>query len=391
MVPVTLEDHRDVQPPPAVPPGPVTRPTRRRSYTVAAVTAAVVLVAAAGAVVGHELWSTARSVIEHRNPIVSPYPNSVAHGAPANSAELAASIGPALVDVNTALQYQAALGAGTGMVLTGDGEILTNNHVIEGAGSITVTDVGNGRTYSATVVGYSHAEDIAVLKLSDASGLKTVAMGDSSKLAVGDGVVAVGNAGGFGGTPTYSGGSITALGRTISARDEFDGTTQTLTGMIETNAQVVSGESGGALVDSRGDVVGMATAGSVGFELDVPYGYAIPINQALAIAHQIESGRSTTGVHVGATAFLGVRAGAPASGVAGALVGEVLPRGPAASAGLVSGDVITMLAGRPVDSPEMLVQVMQAQKPGTVVELRFRDLSGQERSATVRLAAGPPL
>src|SRR3984957_19206152 len=137
-----------------------------------------------------------------------------------SSSAIASRVDPGLVDVVSSHGLQQATSAGTGMVLTSDGEVLTNNHVIEGATSIKVTDIGNGKTYNATVVGYDRSHDIAVLQLTNASGLQTVRIGDSSKVKSGDGVVGVGNAGGTGGTPSYAPGSITAVKQSITASDE---------------------------------------------------------------------------------------------------------------------------------------------------------------------------
>ncbi len=178
------------------------------------------------------------------------------------SRRLRPTASPGLVDVNSTLGYEGASGAGTGIVLTSTGEILTNNHVIDGATSISVTDVGNGKTYKATVVGYDKSHDIAVLQLQGASGLKTAKIGDSSKATVGESVVAIGNAGGTGGTPSAAGGSIIALNQQITASDELGGASEQLTGLIEVNADVQPGDSGGSLVNSAGQVIGIDTAAS---------------------------------------------------------------------------------------------------------------------------------
>jgi S1-C subfamily serine protease len=240
------------------------------------------------------------------------------------------------------------------------------------------------------VVGYDRSSDIAVLQLTGASGLKTIKAGDSSKLAVGDGVVAVGNAEGAGGTPSYAGGSITALDQTITAQDQASGTSEQLTGLIETNAQIISGDSGGALVNTSSQVVGMITAGSTGFRFQTEAGYAIPITQALAVAAQIESGRPITGIHRGNTPYLGVEVQTPTSATAGAEIVEVIPGGPAANAGLAAGDTITDLAGQPVASPTSLITLILTQKPGASVTVTYTDPAGQTHTATVQLTSGPP-
>ena len=219
-----------------------------------------------------------------------------------SSSSVADDVSPGLVDINSTFSYQGAGGAGTGIVVSSDGEVLTNNHVIDGATKITATDIGNGKTYDATVVGYDPSHDVAVLKLSDASGLTTAKLGDSSSLKVGDAVTGIGNAGGVGGTPSSADGSITGLNQTITASDEFGGTSERLNGLIQTDADIQPGDSGGPLVDGQGRVIGMDTAGSAGFQFsgDSGQAFAIPINDALKIALAIVSGKGSATTHVGA-------------------------------------------------------------------------------------------
>ena len=178
------------------------------------------------------------------------------------TAQIASKVDPGLVDVVSTLGDQNATAEGTGMVLTSTGEILTNNHVIDGATSIKVTDIGNGKTYTATVVGYDATKDIAVLQLQDASGLPTISLGDSSSVTVGSKVTALGNAGGKGGTPSVATGTVTALNQSITASDEGSGNSEQLSGLIESNAPIQAGDSGGSLVNSSGQVIGMDTAAS---------------------------------------------------------------------------------------------------------------------------------
>ena len=322
-------------------------------------------------------------------------------GAPSNVSAIAAAASPGLVDINSTLSYEGASGAGTGIVLTATGEILTNNHVIDGATSISVTDVGNGKTYKATVVGYDKTHDIAVLQLQGASGLQTAKIGDSSKATVGESVVAVGNAGGTGGTPSAAGGSIIALNQHITASDELGGASEQLTGLIEVNADVQPGDSGGSLVNSAGQVVGIDTAasgangdpfalyasGSTGNQ-----GFAIPINEALTIAREVVAGKASATVHIGGTAFLGVLLASDpvgGSGVSGAAVSGVVDSGTAAKAGLADGDVITSLGGHAVDSATTLSTLMAGYHPGTKVELGWTDGNGQSHTETVVLSSGP--
>jgi S1-C subfamily serine protease len=315
----------------------------------------------------------------------------------------AASVDPGIVDINTTLGYQGGRAAGTGIVLTSSGRILTNNHVIRGATKIRVTDLANGRTYSATVVGYDVSQDVAVLQLKDASGLKTAKLGDSSAVKLGDSVTAVGNAGGTGGTPTTSTGRITGLGRTITAGDG-QGAAEQLSGLIETDAQLEPGDSGGALVDGSGKVIGMLTAASSGFGFRFDFqnavsdGYAITINHAGALAKQIVAAKGSATIHIGATPMLGVSiqsAGfnpffGDTSTTSGALVQNVLQGSPAAKAGLTYGDVITALDGHAISSSTTLTNLLLARSPGNTVTLSWVDETGAGHRASVRLAVGPP-
>jgi S1-C subfamily serine protease len=236
-----------------------------------------------------------------------------------SASQIASRVDPALVDVVSTDGYQGATSAGTGIVLSSSGVVLTNNHVINGATAIKVTDIGNGKTYTATVVGYDDSHDVAVIQLQGASGLTTASLGNSSTVQSGDSVTALGNAEGKGGTPSVASGTVTALNQSISASDELSGVSEQLTGLIETNAPIQPGDSGGSLVNSFGQVIGMDTAAgssdqSAGQSATATQAYAIPINEAVSIAQQIESGTTTADVHIGATAFLGLELQGSSSG-----------------------------------------------------------------------------
>jgi S1-C subfamily serine protease len=271
--------------------------------------------------------------------------------------------------------------------------VLTNNHVIRGAGGLRVTDVSTGRNYAATVVGYSVAEDVAVLRLKGASGLKTARLGNSATVRVGDRVTAVGNAGGVGGRPTVTGGKVTALHRSITVSDESTGE-QRLQDLIKSDASVQPGDSGGPLLNASGRVIGITTAASSGFQFRgaSSAGYAIPLNRALAIAKQVKAGRSSSTIHVGPTAFLGVltRSNSDGGPAAGALVVDLVPGSAAAKAGLLPGDVITAFNGQTVSTPTQLARLVLRISPGSRVEVRWLDDLGTARRAVVRPAAGPP-
>jgi len=313
------------------------------------------------------------------------------------AAQIASQTDPALVDIVTTLGYQHGSAAGTGMVLTPNGEVLTNNHVVEGATSIKVRDVGNGRTYTAAVVGYSETSDVAVLQLSGASGLRTVQTGDSGSVAVGQHVVALGNAEGKNSTPSVATGTVTALGATVTAADQGSGTTEQLTGMIRTNAGIQPGDSGGPLVNASGRVVGMNTAASSPHSLpigttaaDTTAAFSIPINKALSIAHQIEAGESSSTVHIGATAFLGVQVSSSAfNGGTGVTIVGAVPGAAAANAGLGAGDVILSISGHSVNSGSDLQSVIASHRPGDKVTVVWQDQSGQTHSSVVSLSQGP--
>jgi S1-C subfamily serine protease len=265
---------------------------------------------ATGAAVGGLIAGTDHSVVGTTTAVSS---------TSLSTSQIASRVDPALVDIVSTDGDQQAISAGTGIVLSANGVILTNNHVINGATSIKVTDIGNGKTYTATVVGYDATHDVAVLQLQNASGLTVASLGDSSTVQVGDNVVALGNAGGKGGTPSVAAGTVTALNQSITASDELSGASEQLTGLIETNADIQPGDSGGSLVNSYGQVIGMDTAASSSTQADSQSGqapeqaYAIPIDEAVSVAKQIEAGDASSDVHIGATAFLGVEIGSSSS------------------------------------------------------------------------------
>jgi S1-C subfamily serine protease len=286
------------------------------------------------------------------------------------------------------------------------------------------------------VLGYDAADDVALIQIQGVSGLKTVTTADVSQLAVGDSVVALSNALERGGTPAVAQGNITALNQSITATDEDDSNPEKLTGLIETDAPIQPGDSGGPLVNSNGDVIGMDSAGSSNgtFTEAATDGYAIPIDHALAIAHQIESGAASTNVHIGSRAILGVEVGdqssAPANGSfgngdfggfggfgnfggfsefpwsifggnengngnavapsSGVSVSGVEPGEPADSAGIAAGDTITSVNGQSVASSDDLSAALASHKPGDQLQVGWVDGNGQTQQATVTLVAGPP-
>jgi S1-C subfamily serine protease len=304
----------------------------------------------------------------------------------ANNARQKAGANPntGIVDIYTTLGYQNGVAAGTGMILSRTGEVLTNNHVIRGATKFRVVDASTHRSYLATVVGYSVVRDIAVLQLAQASHLKTVRLGRSVRVHVGQRVVARGNAQGRGGLPRAARGKIVGLHRKIVALDET-GNTETLANLIATNAHVVPGDSGGPLQDSRNRVIGMVTAGSASGSAH--RGFAIPIRPALLFARLIMNGSSSAAVHVGPTAFLGVGLDDAAGG---AVVTQILPGLAAESAGLAVGDVITSLDGATISSSADVRQAVLGLVPGTAITIGWTDRNGNAQTGSITPTSGPP-
>lgn len=382
------------------------QPPRRGRAWLAAVVAALVLVSG-GIGIG---WVLTRSggtpSIRTEAPLKTVPPAGSSNGqATRELTQQAISnlVDPAVVDVNTVIDGfgnsgSVGRGAGTGMILTASGEVLTNNHVIAGATSITVTIQGRSGSYKATVVGADPTDDVALIQIQGASGLPTVNLGDSSSLSLGQRVVAIGNALGRGGTPTTTSGTITALHRTITVRDESGGVEQ-LSDLIQSDASISPGDSGGPLVNGSAQVVGMITAAARGAPFDrvSNVGFAIPINSAVGIVNQIRTGHATSDIIIGQPGFLGVEVRNLEAGEAarlglnvdsGALVVGVVPGLPAARAGMKTPAVITAAGGRKVASADALGPIIYQYKPGQRISVTWVDRSGTH-TATIELASGP--
>jgi S1-C subfamily serine protease len=397
--------------------------------------------------------------VSHSGPSIGNLPGAGAVPAPASSAaapaggtgtaavrQAVSKVGPGVVLINSTLQYSSEEAAGTGMVINADGLVLTNNHVIAGSTKITAKVTATGKTYPATVVGYDKTGDVALLRLQGASGLKTVPLGNSTTARTGDAVVALGNAQGQGSVVTAAG-QITGLNQTITASDEGGTTsTETLHGMIQTNADIVPGDSGGPLSSAVSQVIGMDTAAnsvSSGAQQQSAQGYAIPINTALSVARQIAAGTGSSTVMIGYPPFVGILIGsstssspqaqaqqqeqqngfgdgtggfggyngyggsnstphcytsntgltvpstiAPAS--SGTLIDGVICGSPAATAGITGGSVITSVNGKQVGSPSNLTSILARFRPGETVSVTWTSPSGHQSTSRVRLAQGPP-
>ncbi|MFI5611101.1 S1C family serine protease [Amycolatopsis sp. NPDC051903] len=374
-----------VPPPrPREPPPEPEKPKKRPLRAVLLAVGLVVLLGLVGVAVGHYAWG----------PKTPPAPAKVVSAPPPpfDVAAAVAKVSPAVVNIDVELGLEGGGAAGTGIVLSPDGLVLTNNHVVEGATAMHVTDVGNGHGYDATVLGYDRSHDIALLKLAGASGLATATLGDSNAVRVGDGVVAIGNAGGVGGPPSASPGRITRLGRQVTAADEVTGATETLHDLIQVDADVQSGDSGGPLADPRGRVIGVDTAANAGYVFDEglrPHeGFAIPIAQAADIAQRIRDGKASDTVHIGPSAFLGLTVVDAGNG-SGALIKSLVAGGPAAKLGLKANLLVVGIDDKPVTSATALIAVLDTHHPGDRLRVTVAGQGGKTATVTLVPASGP--
>ena len=383
-------------------------PKARRAFLVGLGAVVLVAAVAGGILIGKSSNHTPSSATASET-IPSPSQSSgPGTSAKINVAAIAAKLDPAVVDLTSIDASTGTEAAGTGMILTPNGEVLTNNHVIANATSITAQINGSGRTYTVRVLGTDKTQDVALVQLVGASGLRTVTVGNSSGLKVGDAVVAIGNALDLKGPETVTEGIISALGRSISATDAGTGTTENLSGLIQTDAPINPGNSGGPLVNAKGQVVGIDTAAANGSSTQsaTNIGFAIPINEAIGIAQQIQQGRSSSTVLINNKGFIGVevisvsQAQSSSAGLfgpqlptpgtsSGAYVAGVLQGTPAVQAGLQQGDVITSVNGRPVSGPTELGSLLSNDKPGETVSVSWITPSGSHQSAAVALASRP--
>jgi S1-C subfamily serine protease len=424
------------------------RPPRRISglARVTIFVAVAVLAAAlgAGVVLALQGGSSGNTAGTSSRDIPTPAGNgSGSGGTNANTIDVhavAAKVQPGMVDITSRLRYSGQVFEGTGMILNSSGLVLTNNHVVNGSTSLQVTLVDNGRSYKAQIVGTDSQDDVALLKLDNAAGLKTVQVGNSDKITLGSPVVALGNAGGTGGDPTVTSGNITALHRTITASDSGSQTSETLHNMLQTNAPIAEGDSGGPLANAAGQVIGMDTAANTrtlgGAGTD--QGFAIPINRALSIARQMAAGHGGGAIHLGQPPFLGIEiasasatagstatdphqqlqqlqkvANANGGGInssrgcmngqvgnpvpskvapvtSGTLVAGVFCGAPAHTAGMEGGAVITAVDGHQVSSPASLTNLLLSHyHPTDTVSVSWVDIGGKHHTSSIKLAAGP--
>ncbi|MEK6311267.1 MAG: trypsin-like peptidase domain-containing protein [Curtobacterium sp.] len=368
------------------------RPRRLGLVIGSGIAALAILGAAGGTALGLSSQHTSTTSSQSQGTTTLPGTGSgSSDGSSGTSTQSAATAATAaqkkgVVTINTVLNYdESSQAAGTGMILTSDGTVLTNNHVVQGATSIVVTDETTGKQYKADVVGTDATHDVAVLKLQDASGLSTVTLDDDGGAKPGDADTDVGNAEGTGNLVAAEG-TVTATDQDIQVQSDSGSGTESLTGMIQVAADIVSGDSGGPVLDSEGEVVGMATAASSG-TADVT-GFAIPISTAKSIADKILAGESSSTITIGLPAFLGVEVSGTATTGGVAVAGTVEGSG-AAKADLGAGDVITALDGTAVTTSDALTKAIQAHSVGDRVTVTYTDSVGTSHTVTITLTAGP--
>ncbi|WP_166649272.1 S1C family serine protease [Naumannella halotolerans] len=281
-------------------------------------------------------------------------------------------------------ELESGTGAGTGMVLSSDGTILTNYHVVDGSTEVQVTVADTGQTYEGTVLGSDESADVAVVKI-DATGLTPITVDDDGT-TLGEELTAVGNALG-GGELLQVSGELTGTDESIQVSDEATGGTKQLTGLLETDAAVVSGYSGGPMFDDEGEVIGISTAGSAtNSQVSMRTGsdsYAVPIDEATEIADQILAGEEGNGVTIGPSGFLGIAVDTSGQ------VAEIVEDSPAEDAGIEVGSEITSVNGTSIDSENSIGVVLGETEPGEQVRVRWTDASGESHSAEITLAESP--
>ncbi len=292
-----------------------------------------------------------------------------AAGAALDVKAILAKVEPSVVDI--VASNRRGSGEGTGVIISSDGYVLTNAHVVDGANRVTVAVAGGSRALSATVVGADDAHDVALLKIEGASGLPAAELGRSADVGVGEDVVAIGNALGLRGDPTVTRGIVSALNRTV----------ENLTGMIQTDAAINPGNSGGPLVNSAGQIIGINTAVAAQGAQNI--GFAIPIDKAKSLADRLKTGQGPA-----PTAFLGVSTTETEDGSAGALVVSLVAGGPAQRASISVGDLIVSFDGKPVSGADTLSGLVQARQPGDTVQVVI-ERDGTSRTVSVTLGTKP--
>jgi S1-C subfamily serine protease len=380
-------------PPPPAPPVQKVRvvQTLTRRTWIWILCATVLLAASLGALVGAVVGLGSQQTIVEKY-----FPNGsvIKQSAPVSIQEILSKVEPAVVSITTVVERggngpggTVDEGAGTGMIITPDGEVLTNNHVVAGATTVHVSLLDQTRELAARVIGTDPSQDVALVQIEGQHGLPTVSLGNSDSAQVGDDVIAIGNSLALQGGPTVTSGIVSAEGRTLSAESEFTNQQETLHGLLQTDAAINPGNSGGPLVNSNAQVIGMNTAVAVSGAGNAPaenVGFAIAINTIKPLFPQLRRG-GTGGVNGGVpaasgtnTSYLGVgvRTVTPSlvtqdhlSTGTGALVVTTDPSGPARKAGIKVGDVIVTVDGIPIKTADGLVTTVHSHKPGDTVTI----------------------
>ena len=375
-----------VPPPPPPPPPPHSDPHVGRWIIIAFLVAAI---AAGGSGIGVG-WGLANAFRQPaavvQSPIPSPSPTTAPNNGNLGANAIAALVTPAIVDINTVTT--SGQESGTGQILTSDGEVLTNNHVVDGSTSISVVIAGRSGNFHAHVIGVAPTRDVALIQIEGVTGLPTITLGSSSSVNVGDPVVAIGNALGLGGAPSITTGNVTALDQSITASEGGNNSEQ-LSGMIQSNAPIQPGDSGGAIVNSSGQVVGMITAGDVqGFRSQTSTtNYSIPSDTAISLVNQIRSGAAASDIVYGQVGFMGVSVRDTTAG--GAQVVTVEPGSPADSAGISPGAIISKVGGTSITSSAELGTAIRSHKAGDPVSVTWTDANGTH-TTTMTLAGVNP-
>ena len=344
------------------------------------------------------LGACTQTTLRDATPAASPLPPLDPGREP--YAAVAERVLPSVVNVTTNV-YQASPtgqpeqgeGVGTGFIVRSNGVVVTNCHVVQGASRITVsTSEAKPTRYDARVIGGDCEHDLAVLKL-DATGLAALTLGSSDDLRLGQQVVAIGYALALEGGPSVTAGIVSSLDRTIRVQDPqctvCSNGVRTYSEVIQTDAAINHGNSGGPLVDMEGRVVGINSAGSDNAE---NIGFSIAIDSAKTVIEQAVSDPLQATAYLGVstrdvTPDLAFQLGLPVE--QGAFVLATLTGGPAADAGIREGDVIVEVDGQPVDAAADLGRVLDALKPGNDVEVRVIRSGGQERAVSVALGTKP--
>ena len=374
-------------PPPPPPPPTHSNPHVGRWIVVAFLVAAIAA-GGSGVGVGWGLANAFRHQSAVQSPIAIANPTTVPNNGSFDANAIAAAVNPAIVDINTITTSGQA--SGTGQILTPDGEVLTNNHVVDGSTSISVVIASHpGTSYKAHLIGVAPARDVALIQIEGVSGLPTITFGASSTVKVGDPVVAIGNALGQGGPPTVTTGNVTALHQTITA-SEGGGSSEQLTDMIQSDASISPGDSGGAIVNAAGQVIGMITAGDVqGFRSQTStVNYSIPSDTAISFVNRIQSGEASAEIVYGQVGFMGVSVRDVAADN-GAQVVTVQPGSPAESAGITVGAVISKVGGTTITTSASLGTAIRSHKSGDRVSVTWTDQRGTH-TTTMTLAGVNP-